>query len=39
MDKWDEDEFYCIVEELKQDFPNLSFEKITFCSGVLVLSR
>lgn len=38
-DQWDSDEFYCIVEELELEFPNLSFEKITFCSGILTLLR
>ncbi len=37
--KWDDDEIYCIVEELKLDFPNLCFEKVTFCSGILILSN
>lgn len=37
--EWDEEEFYCIVEELKTEFPSLNFEKITFCSGILTLSR
>ena len=38
-DDWDDDEFYCVADELRSDFPGLSFEKMTFCSGVLVLSR
>ena len=37
--EWDEEEFYCIAEELKTEFPSLNFEKITFCSGILTLSR
>lgn len=37
--KWDSSEIYCIAEELRAEFPNLQFEKITFCSGVLMLSR
>ena len=28
-----------IAEELKTEFPSLNFEKITFCSGILTLSR
>lgn len=37
-DKWDDDEIYCVVEELRPEFPDLSFEKITFCSGILMIS-
>lgn len=37
--EWDEEEFYCIAEKLKTEFPSLNFEKITFCSGILTLSR
>ena len=38
-DEWDDEEFYCIVEELKEEFPSLSFEKVTVCSGILKISR
>ena len=38
-DAWDGDESYCVAEELRSAFPNLHFEKVTFCSGVLVLTR
>ena len=37
--KWDDDEFYCVADELKAEFPNLIFRKMTFCSGILILSR
>ena len=38
-DEWDNSEIYCIAEELRVEFPNLHFEKITFCSGILIISR
>lgn len=38
-DAWDEDEIYCVVDELKTEFPNLEYEKMTFCSGILMISR
>lgn len=38
-DAWDDDESYCVAEELRSAFPNLHFEKVTFCSGVLILTR
>lgn len=37
-DEWDDDEFYCVADELKAEFPNLIFRKVTFCSGILILS-
>lgn len=38
-DEWDDDEFYCVADELRAEFPNLIFRKMTFCSGILMLSR
>ena len=38
-DDWDDDEFYCVADELKAEFPNMIFQKMTFCSGILILSR
>ncbi|MBQ9299806.1 MAG: class I SAM-dependent methyltransferase [Clostridia bacterium] len=37
--EWDNDEVYCVADELKAAFPSLVFNKMTFCSGVLMLSR
>lgn len=37
-DKWDSNEIYCIAEELRSEFPNLCFKKVTYCSGVLIIS-
>ena len=36
-DEWDDDENYCVADELKSEFPNLRFEKVTFCSGILMI--
>ena len=36
---WDDSEIYCVAEELRAAFPNLRFTKVTFCSGVLTVSR
>lgn len=36
-DEWDDDEIYCVADELRSVFPSLSFEKVTFCSGILML--
>lgn len=38
-DEWDNDEIYCVADELRTEFPTLIFEKMTFCSGILILSR
>ncbi len=37
--EWDEEEFYFAADELKKAFPQLRFDKITDCSGILTLSR
>ena len=36
-DTWDEDEIYFVVEELREDFPGLSFTQMSDCAGVLIL--
>ena len=36
-DTWDNDEVYFVVEELRKDFPALSFTKMSDCAGVLIL--
>ena len=39
LDKWDDDEFYCVVSDLKNEFPNLQYERISFCSGIITLLK
>ena len=36
-DAWDPDEIYFVVEELRKDFPTLSFTQMSDCAGVLML--
>ena len=36
--EWDEDEIYIVYDELKEFFPDLTFEKISHCAAVLTLS-
>ena len=38
-DAWDDDEIYFVAEELRKDFPGLSFTRISDCAGVLMLGR
>lgn len=35
--EWDETEFYFVADELKKDFPALTFTKISHCAGILSL--
>ena len=36
---WDDDEIYFVTEELKKDFPNLSFTQLSPCAGVLTICK
>ena len=36
-DAWDNDEIYFVIDEFKKDFPNLVYEKKTYCSGVITI--
>ena len=36
-DEWDDEEFYFAADELKEAFPDLHFEKISFCAGILTI--
>lgn len=38
-DYWDDDEHYLVYESIKKDFLKAIFEKISFCSGVLILEK
>lgn len=38
-DAWDDDEIYFVAEELRKDFPGLSFTRTSDCAGVLMLGR
>lgn len=36
---WDDDEFYFVYDELKDHIKHLSFDKYSFCSGILTISK
>lgn len=36
---WDDEEYYFVYEDLKEYFTGLSFEKYSFCAGVLSLAN
>ena len=38
-DEWDNEEIYCVADELRKSFPDLSFTPVSCCAGILVLSR
>ena len=37
--EWDEDEIYFVFDELKKNFPSLSFAQVSPCAGILTLTR
>lgn len=38
-DEWDEEEIYMVAKTLQPLLPNMSFHKITFCSGVFLIRQ
>ena len=38
-DYWDEEEFYFVYDDLKKYFEGLTFEKYSFCAGVLTIRK
>ena len=38
-DYWDDEEYYFVYDELKEHFNGLSFEKYSFCAGVLTIRK
>ena len=38
-DEWDEEEIYIVAEELKSEFPSLSFTQVSHCGGILMITR
>lgn len=36
-DAWDDEEIYFVADELIKSFPQMKFEKVSFCSGLLSL--
>ena len=37
--QWDEDEIYFVYEELKRSFPEMEFQQVSHCAGILSLER
>lgn len=38
-DEWDDEEFYSVADELRRDFPDLTFMKASHCAGIIILAR
>ena len=38
-DEWDDEEIYFVADELRSEFPNLAFRQVSFCAGILTLTR
>ena len=36
---WDDEEIYIVADEIREAFPEIRFTKISFCAGILRLSR
>lgn len=36
-DDWDDEEIYPVAEILRTDFPEVLFQKVSFCAGILIL--
>lgn len=36
---WDDDEIYFVYDEIKKSFPDINFEKFSFCAGLLTLTK
>ena len=38
-DAWDDEEIYCVAEELRKEFPKVSFKQISYCSGIIEIPK
>ena len=38
-EEWDDEEIYFVADELRSVFPDLAFERVSYCAGVLSLER
>lgn len=36
---WDDEEIYPVAETLRAEFPDIQFQKVSFCAGILVLEK
>jgi len=38
-EEWDDEEIYIVADELKKSFPNLTFQQISYCAGIVTLTQ
>ena len=38
-DEWDEEEIYFVIDELKQIFPELIYQPVSYCAGIIILTK
>ena len=38
-DEWDEDEIYFVIDEIKEVFPQVEFERKSYCSGIITIKN
>lgn len=36
---WDDEEIYFVVEEIREAFPSITFTKVSYCAGVLKMTK
>lgn len=37
--EWDDEEFYFVVDEVRKSFPQMKYERFSFCAGLLSLQK
>ncbi len=38
-DSWDDEEFYFVYDELREQLPEMTFEETSFCAGILTIAK
>jgi putative AdoMet-dependent methyltransferase len=38
-DEWDDEEIYIVADTFRESFPELTYTKVSFCSGILTLKK
>lgn len=38
-DKWDDEEFYFVVDEITKEFPQMKFRRFSFCAGLFSIEK
>ena len=36
-EEWDDEEFYFVIDEMRRSFPNLIYQPVSYCAGILTL--